>query len=222
VSGAGDWTQQFAGLDRLAEEDRDALARAGHVVRLDAGAVVFAPGSACSTYLLVVDGSVRVQMVADTGREILLYRVRAGESCVLTTACLLGQELYAATGMVEAATTAVAVPQPAFVALMGRSDAFRRFVFHGFGQRLADLLATMQDAVFHRVDGRLARLILERGRDGPVVATHQDLATELGTAREVVSRYLKTFERDGLVERSRGAIRLVDRRGLQALAERLE
>jgi CRP/FNR family transcriptional regulator len=167
-------------------------------------------------YLLVLEGSVRVQMIADTGREIVLYRVRRGESCVLTTAALVGEEAYSAEGIVEVPTSAVTVPRPVFDELVATSDVFRRFVFVGFGKRVAEILATMQSAVFHRVDARLARLLL--AAPAPIGATHREIAAELGTAREVVSRHLDAFERRGLVRRGRGAIEIVDRPGLDRLA----
>lgn len=217
-----DWTAAFAGLTLLAEEDRSRLRRAAQTVELQPGTEVFRPGSPCTAYLLVLEGGVGVRMTSDTGREILLYRVGPGESCVLTTACLLGAELYAATGTVERPTLAVALPIGVFSELLGRSEPFRRFVFQGFGRRLADILATVEDAVFHRLDGRLARLLLDRARHGPVAATHQDIAAELGTAREVVSRQLKAFQTAGLVERRRSEVRILDRRRLQAVAERLD
>ena len=179
--------------------------------------MVFSPGSPCGVYLLVLDGSVRVQMIADTGREIVLYRVRRGESCVLTTAALVGEEAYSAEGVVEMPTAAITLPRPLFDELLATSDTFRRFVFAGFGRRVAEILATMQSAVFHRVDARLARHLV--ATDGPITLTHQRLATELGTAREVVSRHLKAFERRGLVRLGRGTVEIVDRPGLDRLAE---
>ena len=166
----------------------------------------------------MLDGSVRVQMLADTGREIVLYRVRSGESCVLTTACLMGDEAYSAEGVVEEPTRAVILPRPVFDEFLATSDGFRRFVFAGFGHRVAEILATMQDAVFHRVDARLARHLAARAEDGPLLATHRDLAAELGTAREVVSRHLKAFEKRGLVRLGRGTVAVIDRPGLARLA----
>lgn len=212
------WIEEVEGLSRLSREDRALLLDRARVLDLPAGTVVFSPGSPCGVYLLVLEGSIRVQMIADTGREIVLYRVRRGESCVLTTACLLGEEVYSAEGVVEEPTVGVAVPVAAFDELMARSDAFRRFVFAGYGRRVADILATMQAAVFHRVDARLARHLA--GRDGgPIDVTHQDLAVELGTAREVVSRHLKAFEKRGLVRLGRGTVEVVDRAGLARLGE---
>lgn len=212
------WIESFAGLARLAPEDRDRLADRAQVIKLPAGATVFSPGAPCGVYLLVQEGSVRVQMIADTGREIVLYRVRRGESCVLTTACLLGEDVYSAEGIVEEPTVGIAVPAALFDELIGRSDAFRRFVFAGYGRRVAEILATMQAAVFHRIDARLARHLAAR-EPGPIEVTHQDLAVELGTAREVVSRHLKAFEKRGLVRLGRGSVEVVDRPGLIRFAD---
>ena len=211
-----DWLACFPELAGLTADQRTRLRERSHRVEVPAGAVVFSPGSACAAYLLVLEGSVRVQMIADTGRQIVLYRVRRGESCVLTTAALLGEEAYAAEGIVEVATTAVSVPRAAFDELLATSDVFRRFVFAGYGRRVAEILATMQAAVFHRVEPRLARLL--GATRAPVSATHQEIAAELGTAREVVSRHLKAFERRGLVRLGRGVVEIVDRSGLDRLA----
>lgn len=216
MTAAADWLDLFPELARLAPDDRARLVERGRRVEVPAGTVVFTPGVPCGVYLLVLDGSVRVQMIADTGREIVLYRVRRGESCVLTTAALVGDEAYAAEGIVEAPTAAITVPRQVFDDLLATSDVFRRFVFAGFGRRVAEILATMQSAVFHRVDARLARLLV--AAPAPLTATHRELAAELGSAREVVSRHLKAFERRGLVRLKRGGIELVDRVGLDRLA----
>lgn len=219
MTSSGDWLAFFPGLDGLADADRSCLIDRSRRVELPAGAVAFTPGAPCGAYLLVLDGSVRVQMIADTGREIVLYRVRRGESCVLTTACLVGDEVYSAEGVVERPTAAMTVPRPVFDDLLAGSDVFRRFVFAGFGHRVAEILGTMQAAVFHRVDARLARHLGAAAAAGPITATHREIAVELGTAREVVSRHLKAFERRGLVRLGRGAIELVDRSALDRLAE---
>lgn len=213
-----DWLDLFPAFAALAEDDRVRLLDRAVVMPLPAGAQVFAPGAPCSAYLLMLDGVVRVRMIADTGREIVLYRVRRGETCVLTTSCLLGEETYPAEGVVEEAATGVVLPRPAFDDLMRRSEPFRRYVFAGLGRRVAEILSAMEAAVFHRIDVRLARHLAARV-DPTVAITHQDLAVELGTAREVVSRHLKAFERRGLVRLTRGTIEVVDRAGLADLAE---
>ncbi len=189
-------------------------------VTLPAGQAVFRRGDPCRNYLVVIQGSVRVQVFSASGREVTLYRVTDGESCVITTSCLISQEAYPAEGVTETDTRAQIVPRALFDELMDASAAFRHFVFANQGQRLGDLIQRVEDVAFGRIDVRLARLLVERSRqDGDSVAlTHQQVASELGTAREVVSRQLKRFEKSGLLCSRRGAIEVLDRQRLAALA----
>lgn len=205
-------------LSDLPEGERRLVAEALRVVDLPAGATVFSPGAVCAGWIMVEEGSVRVVMTSDTGREILLYRVAAGESCVLTTACLFGDDPYAATGVTEMATRAILVPAETVFRLIDRSDAFRKMVFRGFGHRITDILHTMEDAVFHRLDARLAALLLERaGEDGTVTATQAELAAELGSVREVVTRKLGKLSDAGVLERQRGTIRVMKPQALHRM-----
>lgn len=210
-------------LERLFPAGETALAplRGGvQVLQLPAGQTVFRPGDACRSYLLVALGSVRVQVLAASGREITLYRVGEGESCVITTACLLSGEPYPAFGVSECETTALAVPQDLFEQALAVSAPFRRHVFAAQGRRLGDLIQRVQDVAFGRIDSRLARLLMDLGgADGqPLVVTHQQLAAELGSAREVVSRQLKRFEQQGWVSGGRGTLAVLQPAALLALA----
>lgn len=196
-------------------------------VTVPSGTTVFADGSACEAFLLVLDGSVRVQKVAENGREIVLYRVEPGQTCVLTTTCLLSQGIYGAEGVTETPVRGLALAPRAFQSLMATSDVFRRFVFGAYATRVSDLLMLIEEVAFGRIDQRLAALLLEKagaGKEGAgavVAATHQDLAVELGSAREVISRQLKDFERRGLVALGRGRVSLIARDGLETLARPL-
>ena len=212
------WIDRLQGGATLEPAARAELAAQARSMRLEPGTCVFSPGDVCSSWLVVVSGSIRVQMIADTGREVVLYRVGNGESCLLTTACLLGEELYSAEGIVETETWGIAVPMPAFRKLIGTSDRFRSLVFSGLGRRITDILTTLEEVAFHRLDARLARLLLRRAPGGALDTTHQDIAADLGSAREVVSRQLKTFERQGLVALERGRVVLADRAALERLA----
>ncbi|UCH74125.1 MAG: Crp/Fnr family transcriptional regulator [Rhodospirillales bacterium] len=213
-----DWIGRFPALAKLEPDCRRSLQAASRVVSLSAGQTVFRGGDECSNYLLVLEGSVRVQMTAESGREIVLYRVDAGETCVLTTACLLSHEAYSAEGVTETPVRAVTIPAQLFHDLLGRSAVLRAFVFTTYGARIADLMLLVEEVAFQRVDLRLARFLIERADTaGRLEATHQALAVELGTAREVVSRQLKEFERKGMVALSRGCISLRDRQALRAL-----
>jgi CRP/FNR family transcriptional regulator len=195
----------------LEAEARAALIAAARVVTLPAGARVFEAGQTASAFLIVMAGSVRVRLTAATGREIVLYRVAAGESCVLTTASLLDQEAYAAEALCETAVTAMALPKPEFRRLLAQSEGFRDHVLAAYSARVADLIVTIEETRFHRLDARLAEFILTRAADGPMTITHQDLAVELGTAREVISRTLKRLTVAGAVTSGRGTIAITDR-----------
>jgi CRP/FNR family transcriptional regulator, anaerobic regulatory protein len=207
-AGPGAWIDRFAGLARLPADLRDALVQGSSTVAVPAGTQVFAAGQSADNLLLLLSGTVRVQQRSDTGREVFLYRVNAGESCVLTTACMIADEDYAAEGVAETDVTAVAIPRATFDDLAGRSPVFRSFVFRAYSRRIADLFALIDDIVFRRMDVRLAERLLDLARDGSVHATHQVLAAELGTAREVISRTLAEFQRRGWVEQARGEIRI--------------
>lgn len=206
-------------LGPLDAATRAALMAQARRVTLPAGARVFEPGQAAEAFLIVTAGVVRVHLTAANGREILLYRVEAGESCVLTTSCLLDTEAYGAEAVCETAVSAVALARPAFRALLNESAGFRDAVLSAYATRVADLITTIEETHLHRVDARLAALILERADDGRLEATHQELAVELGTAREVVSRTLKRFERSGFVTLGRGMVAVRDRVRLSRQAD---
>jgi CRP/FNR family transcriptional regulator len=205
------WIERFPGLARLSPEIRRALTERSAVVRVREGSVIFGPGVSPENLLLLISGTVRVQQTSENGREIVLYRVEAGQSCVLTTACLLAHEDYSAEGVAETDVEAVAIPRGVFDDLMARSEAFRTFVFDSYSHRITELFRVIDEIAFGRIDVRLAQRLTALARGGDEVrATHQQLATELGTAREVISRQLQEFQRRGWVSQARGVIRLTD------------
>ena len=214
-----DWIDRFPELAPLTPEERQLIADRAQVVSLPAQATVFAPGLPAENFLLLLEGTVRVQQVSANGREIVLYRVTSGESCIMTTACLLSGDTYNAEGITEIPVKAVAVPKAVFEELLARSADFRHFVFAHYASRITDLLHVVEEVAFERIDKRLAQKLLDRA-DGSdrLNATHQDLAVELGSAREVISRHLKEFQRRGWLELTRGQIHLSDRTSLQGLA----
>lgn len=214
------WIDNFTGLRQLEDPVRRTLVERSRIIKVPRDTVVFGPGKAPDNLLLLLDGTLRVQQVSESGREIVLYRVHAGESCVLTTACLLAYEEYSAEGITETDVEAVAIPKTVFDDLIASSAEFRRFVFTAYSRRITDLFLVIEEVAFRRVDIRLAQKLLDlSGSDNGVHATHQQLATELGTAREVVSRLLQEFQRRGWVALSRGSVELTDRSGLQTLSD---
>ncbi len=214
-----EWIETFPDLAALPPGDRALLSERAQRMRLPPGTTVFAPGHRAESFLLLIDGTVRVQQTAASGREIVLYRVIGGETCIMTTACLLSDELYSAEGVTETEVDAVAIPKEAFEEAIARSAGFRRLVFSEYSHRISDVMHVVEEVAFGRLDKRLAQRLLALARGGDMLeTTHQDLATELGTAREVVGRQLKELERRGWVRVARGRIEIADRAGLEALA----
>ncbi|MCR8724340.1 Crp/Fnr family transcriptional regulator [Frigidibacter sp. ROC022] len=217
-STTADWTQQFPGLAALPAEVRQALREGSRIVTVAAGTQIFGPGQKPDHLLMLLDGSVRVQQRSETGREVFLYRIKAGESCVMTTSCMMTMEEYSAEGIAETDCRAVAIPRKLFDDLLGEAPAFRQFVFNTYSRRIADLFKLVDDIVSRRVDVRLAARLLALAENGRVTATHQVLANELGSAREVISRILQDFHRRGWIEQARGEITLTAPAALDRLA----
>ncbi len=212
---------RFPALHHLEEQSLRLLEQAALPVTLPAGAKAFEAGMPCGNYLMVASGRVRVQQLSESGREIVLYRLAGGESCVLTTACLLAHEDYAAEAIAETEVSALAVPRACFDRLLAESPRFRDFVFGAYANRLTDLLLLVEEVAFRHIDARLAeRMLALQDPPGTLSLTHQELAVELGTAREVVSRQLKEFERHGYVRRERGRIDIVDAAALKEIADK--
>lgn len=204
------WTQQFRGLAQLSPQLRRKLESAARIRTIKPGERLFAPQQKPAGMLFLIEGTVRVSQRSDSGREIVLYRVTGGESCVMTTACLFTQQNYYAEGIAETAVRAAEVPQQTFNDLIANSPEFRDFVLAAYSHRIVDLFRVIDDVVFGRMDLRIAeRLVKIADDDGVVQATHHDIATELGTAREVVSRQLHEFQKRGWLEQGRGRVRLL-------------
>ncbi|KIC51348.1 Crp/Fnr family transcriptional regulator [Tateyamaria sp. ANG-S1] len=215
----GDWTERFQGTARLPRAVRDRLIKVARVTHMSEGTQVFGPMNVPDSLFFLYEGRIRVVQRSDMGRDIVLYRVDAGESCVLTTACMLAEEAYEAEGIAETDITAIALPKAAFDRLVAEEEAFRAFVFAAYSRRLIDLLRVVDDVAFGQMDVRLAaRLLALAGDFKEVTATHQHLASELGTAREVVSRILQDFQKRELIAQSRGRIALLDKPALRDIA----
>ncbi|WP_295458424.1 Crp/Fnr family transcriptional regulator [uncultured Thiodictyon sp.] len=194
-----------------------ALIADAKTVEVASGQPVFHAGASCSNYVLVVAGSIRVQVIGQDGREALLYRVLPGEACVLTTCCILSGDDYPAAAYTESPVTAVSLSKPVFDRALEEAPTFRRFVFTNLGARMTQVIARMEELAFRPIDRRLVDfLLLHTGQRAasPITATHQDIAVELGTAREVVSRHLKRLETAGLVRLARGSVEILDRGAL--------
>lgn len=177
-----------------------------------AGHRLFDEGSPCTLYPLLIDGVIRASKCSPDGHEILLYRLNPGESCVITAVALLGESPYPAIGSAETDLTLYGLPRDAFLDLVLKSHDFRVFVFDFLSQRMAHLMRLIDDVAFRRVDQRLASRLLKS--EDPIAATHQMLADELGTTREVVSRTLESFQESGMLKLGRKRIEILNRDAL--------
>lgn len=194
-------------------------AQATTLMRVPAGTVLFDEHQACQGLPLVLAGTVRVVKVSPGGRELPLYRVTPGETCIVSSSCLLGQAQYTARGIATDEVELGLLPRPMFNELM-EYPAFRDFVFHLFAERIAGLMHVVEEVAFRRLDQRLAALLLSRAKAGGdgIHATHQALADELGSVREMVSRLLKGFAEQGLVSLGRERIEIQNQASLEKLA----
>ena len=222
-------TRQGAAMNRL-DAHIPVLANASPALRADfdryaqvhhipAGAPIAWEGDACDQLAIVLAGTVRVYKVGESGREITLYRIEETESCVLTASCILSRTQFPALAVAETDVEAVLIPAYVLRDWVARYEPWRDYVFDMMSQRLADVIATVEEVAFRRMDARIAEFLAELGENGATIPiTHQEIASELGTAREVVSRILKDLERGGLIALSRGAVTLLDGDGLNARA----
>lgn len=200
-----------AGLDAAT---RARIAARALPLKAPAGATLFRPGDPCRGFVLLRRGRARVDLIAEDGHALLLYRVVPGEACAITTSCLFAEEPYSAEGTAETECEGLLLPAPLFARLVEESAPFRTFVLSGFAARLGALMGRIEELSFRSVDARLAAWLLDRA-PGPVAATQQEIASDIGTAREVVSRRLSALARAGLVRPERGTVALLDMAGLQ-------
>jgi CRP/FNR family transcriptional regulator, anaerobic regulatory protein len=208
-------TEFYPVLQDLSEFLRSRLIGETQQMVVPAGTVLFDEHQPCQGFPFVLAGSIRVVKLAANGRELPLYKVLPGESCIITSSCLLGRTDYNARGVTETETTLVLLPRGLFDQLLD-APPFRDFVFHLFGERIAELMQLVEEVAFHKLDQRLANLLLGKGRQ--LHTTHQQLADELGSVREMVSRLLKGFADQGLVRLGRELIEILDPAGLRKIA----
>lgn len=200
----------------LADLGPELHALAAHPLEVPAGTVLFTENEPCKGFPLLLEGEVRVSRASPDGRSLELYRIVPGELCLASSACLFRTQPLPAQGVATRPSRLVLVPPPAFRAWLVQ-PAFRDFVLGLFAERMADLTALVDEVAFHRLDRRLAAALLGHGPE--LAVTHQQLADVLGTVREMVTRLLRRFEREGWIELARERVRIRDVAALRRLAE---
>ncbi len=217
VKNVTEWLDQFPELQQLDVNSLEIIAKSSRIVEAPVGTIGYREGAPCGAYVMRLAGKSRVYKMSSSGREIQLYRVGAGETCVITTTCLLGNSDYPASTIVEEPIRDVIIPAAAFNRLMIDSAIFRKFVMTNYGALISDLIVLLDEVAFHTLYARLSKVLLDAGSN-QITRTHQQIADELGTAREVVSRQLKRLEQKGLINLMRGQIDINDRGELEKLA----
>lgn len=208
--------KRYPMLNDLPAAEREGVFRAASLLKVPVGAVLFDEGEPCRGFALVLSGVVRVSKVAPNGRELHLYDVAPGDSCVLTCACLLGQSTYSARAVAREELEMIVLPAPAFRDLCSRLESFRDQVFARFSARMTEMMELVAAVAFQKLDQRLASSLISR--PNPIRVTHQALADELGSIREIVSRLLKSFADQGWIRLSREQIEVVNSASLGRLA----
>lgn len=183
-----------------------------------AGSQVRPLGAICDSLPMLTSGTIRVVRYNDAGRSLMLYRVRPGEVCSMSVTGTLAATAFTATAIAEQPIAGACIPHDLLVDLMSDSVEMRRFLFAGVCERQDRLLELIDDLAFSKVEQRLAKRLL--ATQPRVLATHQALADELGSAREVISRTLKVFETRGYLRLRRGEIVVTDGQALATLTAR--
>lgn len=187
--------------------------------RIQAGKDVFVEGDQADAVALLISGVVRVYKIGETGREITLYRFGQGESCILTANAIISRKSFPAVATVEEDAEAVMIPADSFRDWVKRYDLWREFVFDLLYDRLSIVMAIVDEVAFQRLDRRVAALLLNKSKTRRLIrVTHQEIAAELGSSREVISRILEDFSRAGLIEAGRGTIAILDLSKLESHA----
>jgi len=193
--------------------------QAAFFAKIPTGQDIFLEGDRVDGIALLISGVVRVYKIGETGRQITLYRFGNGQSCILTANAILSQKTFPAVATVEKDAEAVMIPADMFRNWVSEYDLWREFVFDLLSQRLSSVMEIIDEVVFRRMDARLAAFLLTRSQNqNPMRITHQEIAAELGSSREVISRLLEDFSERGFVGVSRGEIELLDADGLRDLA----
>jgi CRP/FNR family transcriptional regulator len=195
-------------LDGLPKPDLDRLFADAVYMKVPAGALMFDEAQPCMGFPLLISGSARVIKSSPSGRDLHLYQVLPGETCILTSSCLLANAPYQARGVVQEALELVVLPPGSFKQLFSQLEQFRDQVFNRFSERLTELMNLVTAVAFQKLDQRLAGFLV--GKPTPVAMTHQAVADELGSFRELVSRLLKDFEHKGWLRLERGQIHVLD------------
>ena len=205
---------------KLDPADRAALDRSVAKLRFKKGESLRSKDSECLGVLLVHAGELRAFIRSDDGREVTLYRIGPGEVCVLSASCLLNSITFDVAIEAKEETEVFRLGMGAFGEIVKRNVWAENFSYKNAVERFSDVMWAIEQVLFMRFDKRLAIFLLDESASregGTIKATHDEIAKYVGSAREVVSRMLKSFEEQGLVSLARGETKVINRTGLKRL-----
>ncbi len=202
----------------LSAHEQEMMQSCAQIRNYAGGALIYSREQECLGLIRVLSGAVRTFMLSAEGREIRLYRVEEGDTDVLSAACVLDQIAFETQMVADTDCTLLIVPAVSLSVFKANNVHVRCFLFEKLGERFSDVMLKMQDILFTRLDRRIAGTLLMREHGGTVRITHEQLAGEINSTREAVSRILKEMERRSLIRLGRGQIYLVDPDALRLLA----
>jgi len=211
--------QMFPFISQLEAGLRQEFETACGLKHIEQGSRLTDPGSSCRFMMFVLAGCIKIFKLSPEGREITLFRVTSGDCCIMSAACILSGKPFPGMAIAEEAVIAAALPSPEFLNFYNRSEVLRQFVMGMFADRFEAMSLLVEEVTFNRMDKRLAKFLVQNGRQMKLEITHEAIASELGTAREVISRLLNNFQKEGYVRLSRGELTIEDAASLQRLAE---
>lgn len=215
-----DSLRSFSAFQAMPNEVESDLLTGANVLSVPSGRILSSPGEQSPYYPLVMSGRARIYVTDSEGREITLYRLDPGDGCVLAATCSICNLPSPGFAVVEVGGDALLIPATTLRAWVESHTFWRDYVFSLIALQLGHVLAIVNELAFERLDTRIALFLLRNVTNGTdrVRATHQAIAHEIGTRREVASRILKQLERDGLLALERGCVRVRDQSALEKLA----
>ena len=203
--------KSFPFVAALPSRLRDALRAQSMRKTLENRQVLVPGGTECAYLPFVLEGALRIYKISEAGKELTLYRIEPGESCILSATCILNGGSFPAIAEAEGHTQILLLPAPLLNRLVEEDSACRHFIFDQYARRLDAVLTLVEEVTFHHMDMRIAAFLLKNAMaHGSVVSrTHGEIAAELGTSREVVTRILADFESDKVISTSRGKVTIL-------------
>lgn len=210
----------FPFIDQCSKAFRDSFFQHVQFMQLPAGMSICDEGQQCAHLAMVMEGVGRVYKLSPSGREITLYRIYGGESCVLTASCIMSQNKFPAMAATETSVAAVLVSPQNVREWFCQDPEWQKFIFGLLSFRLNDIISVVEEVAFKRIDVRIAEQLVRNLAHGErtLHKTHAELAADVGSSREVISRILKDFAERGLVTLTRGSIEVTDLDGIQCLS----